>query len=80
MGDNGYFYTKDLVLASYLVYQGIKLSEGYISELKSWSFFDPEECKKFELDLRNGDAVVEVLKYESIRRTLLGMAKDTTRS
>jgi ABC-type arginine/histidine transport system permease subunit len=80
MKDDSLFYTRDLVLATFLVYSGVKLAKGYDKETGSWVFYDPVECASLSLDLRNGDATVEILKYESIRRNLLGMVHDNTTS
>jgi len=69
------FYIKDLVSATYIMYNGVKFADGYDESSGCWVFEDPETCKKLDLQLRNGDAQVEILKYESARRTLLGMVR-----
>ena len=68
------FATKDLVSASFISYNGIKFAADYDISIKSWIFEEPERCKELDFKFRNGEAVVEVTKYESVRRTLLGMA------
>ena len=70
------YSTKDLALATYLKIKGIKLSTGYVTETKSWTFCDPMICEELSLELRNGESQVEVLRYESTRRSLLGMTHD----
>jgi len=74
--DNDIFTTRDLVLATYLKINSIKLAGGYDKLSKSWSFYDPATCEELSLELRNGNSKVEVLKYESERRSLLGMVHD----
>lgn len=71
------FSIKDLVSAAYLAYNGVKFASGYDPSTKSWVFEDPEKCQMLDLQLRNGEATVEVIRYESTRRTLLGMVRDT---
>lgn len=70
------YSTRDLVLATYLALKGVKLADGYDPETKSWIFKDQTLCEDLSLELRNGDALVEVLQYESTRRNLLGMVHD----
>jgi hypothetical protein len=70
------FATQDLVLASFLRYNDIQLVSGYQIESKSWVFSNIEKCEELELDLKNGNAQVEPLSYESCRRNLLGMVYD----
>lgn len=70
------FKTKDLVLATYLRYKDVPLSTGYDYTTNMWVFSDPDKCEKYSLELHNGATAVEVIKYESIRRNLLGMAHD----
>lgn len=73
------FPTKDLMSAAYIYYTGIKLSSdsnGYDKKTRSWIFLDPEKCRELDFTLRNREASVEVIKYESARRTLLGMAQE----
>ena len=70
------YSVKDLMSATFIAYNGIKFADDYDSSTKSWIFENPDECKKLDLQLRNGDAEVEVIKYESTRRTLLGMVRD----
>jgi hypothetical protein len=76
MDQEGVYSTRDLVLATYLSLKGIKLAGGYTPETKTWSFKDPKVCEELSIELRNGDSKVEVLKYESTRRNLLGMVYD----
>jgi hypothetical protein len=71
------FKTKDLVLATYLKYNDVPLASGYDQASKSWVFADEDTCNELSLSLHNGKALVEVLKYESVRRNLLGMAHDS---
>ena len=73
---NENFSTKDLVSATYIAYKGVKFASGYNSEIRSWVFEDPDRCLDLDFELRNGEASVEVNKYESLRRTLLGMVHD----
>lgn len=73
------YATRDLVLATYLRYNDIELSDGYDAITKSWVFKDPIKCSELSLELRNGQSSVEVLHYESIRRNLLGMTHDKKR-
>ena len=68
------FSTKDLVSATFIAYNGIKFSSEYDLATKSWIFEDPEKCQELDFKLRNGESVVEVIKYEATRRALLGMA------
>ena len=67
------YATKDLLVASYLRYKDIKLVSDYKKEIKSWVFSDPEICEKLSLDVKNGDTKVDILKFESCRRSLLAM-------
>ena len=76
MNSNEMFSTKDLVLASYIVYKGIKLAKGYDAETLMWYFEDPVSCEEAALELRNSETQVEVLHYETVRRNLLGMVYD----
>lgn len=76
MKDKEQFITKDLVSATFIAYNGIKFATGYDPEMRSWVFEEPEKCKELDLCLRNGESAVEVLKYESTRRTLLGMVRE----
>jgi len=69
-----HFSTKDLISATFISYSGIKFASEYDSVTKSWVFIDPEKCQELDFKLRNGESMVEVIKYESTRRTLLGMA------
>ena len=70
---NEIFRTKDLPLATYLKCKGIDLIEIYNHNTKEWLFDNPEECKKYSLQLSNGSAIVDVLEYEKHRKNLLGM-------
>jgi hypothetical protein len=67
------FKTKDLISATYIACNGIKFAGGYEPESMSWVFSEPDRCSELDLQLRNGESNVEVTKYESTRRTLLGM-------
>ena len=73
------FVTRDLAAATYLAYSGIKFASNYDKESKSWIFQEPDKCEALDLELRNGEAKVEIIKYESMRRSLLGMVKDVKR-
>lgn len=73
---NDVYSTRDLVLATYLSLNNVKLSAGYDPATKSWVFGEAERCDDLSLELRNGDSNVEVLQYESTRRNLLGMVYD----
>jgi len=68
--------TRDLASATYIAYSGIKFAKNYDKANRSWVFQDPDTCDELDLKLRNGEALVEVIKYESVRRNLLGMVKD----
>lgn len=70
------YSTRDLVLATYLKLNEVKLATGYNKETKSWTFEDSQRCDDLSLELRNGESSVEILKYESTRRNLLGMVYD----
>ena len=69
------YTTRDLASATYIAYNGIKFAKPYDKTTRSWIFQDPEKCDQLDLELRNGEASVEVIKYESTRRLLLGMVK-----
>lgn len=73
------FSTRDLVAATFIAYNGIKFSDDYDQITRSWLFQEPDKCKELNLLLRNGEATVEVIKYESTRRNLLGMTRNTGR-
>lgn len=73
---NTVYSTKDLVLATFLKLNGVKLSSGYDAATKSWSFEDPEKCGGLSLTLRNGESQVDILVYEAARRNLLAMVHD----
>jgi len=73
--DNVYM-TRDLASATYIAYNGIKFAKNYDKAIRSWIFQDPDVCEELDLKLRNGEAFVEVIKYESVRRNLLGMVKE----
>lgn len=68
--------TRDLASATYIAYNGVKFAKNYDKANRSWIFQDPDVCEDLDLKLRNGEASVEVIKYESVRRNLLGMVKD----
>lgn len=67
--------TRDLASATYIAYNGVKFAKNYDKANRSWIFQDPDACEDLDLKLRNGEASVEVIKYESVRRNLLGMVK-----
>jgi hypothetical protein len=71
---SNFFSTKDLTSATFIAYSGVKFALEYDAATKSWTFVDPEKCQELDFKLRNGESCVEVIKYESTRRTLLGMA------
>jgi len=73
------FSTRDLVAATYIAYNGIKFAADYNQETRSWLFQNVEKCRELNLSLRNGEAIVEVVKYESTRRNLLGMTRNVGR-
>jgi len=73
---NTTYDTKDLTLATYLHYNDILLAEPYDKDTQSWIFIDVERCNALSLSLRNKKSVVEPLKWEATRRTLLGMVHD----
>jgi uncharacterized protein YdaL len=70
------YMTRDLASAVYIAYNGVKFASNYDVPNRSWVFQDPKRCEELDLQLRNGEATVEVTKYESARRNLLGMVKD----
>lgn len=70
------YSTKDLLVASYLRYNNIKLASDYKKDIKSWVFCNPELCEKLSLDVKNGDARVEPTTFESCRRSLLAMVNN----
>lgn len=70
------YSTKDLVLATFLKLNGVKLAKGYNPSSKSWSFEDSENCTNLALVLRNGESKVDILEYEATRRNLLSMVYD----
>ena len=74
---NDIFPTKDLVSAAYIYYNGVKFASDYDVLTKSWIFTDKVKCQELDFQLRNGEAAVEVIKYESVRRLLLGMVRDS---
>lgn len=71
---NSFFSTKDLISATFIAYSGVKFATEYDAVTKSWTFVEPEKCQELDFKLRNSESLVEVIKYESTRRTLLGMA------
>jgi hypothetical protein len=71
------FNTKDLLVASYLRYNNVKLASDYKKDIKSWVFANPELCEKLSLDVKNGDARVEPTMFESCRRSLLAMVQSS---
>ena len=70
------YKTKDLILAVYLRYNNVDMSKGYDYVSKSWVFTNVALCEELALKLHNSSAQVEIIKYESLRRSLLGMAHD----
>ena len=74
------YATRDLASAAYIAYNGIKFASPYDKDKRSWVFTEPGKCEELDLALRNGEAVVEVMKYESSRRALLGMVKDANQN
>jgi hypothetical protein len=73
------YTTKDLAAAAFIRYNEVKMAtdenhKGYNINTKCWLFSNPEKCKELDFLLRNGDAQVEVLKYENARKSLLTMA------
>ena len=76
MNNNDVFETRDLVLASYLKYKNINLKSGYNKDNSSWVFENPKKCEELSLSLKNNQASIEPLQYESCRRNLLGMVHD----
>lgn len=70
------YITKDLTLATYFSYNDVPLADTYDKETQSWKFDDYETCHQLSLDLRNRKTLVEPLKWEYTRRTLLGMVHD----
>lgn len=80
MNNDKVFMTRDLAAATWLAYNNVKFASGYDKKTKSWVFQDPEKCTALDLQLRNGEATSEILRYESTRRNLLGMCKDATDS
>jgi len=73
--DNVYM-TRDLASATYIAYNGVKFAKSYDKVNRSWIFQEPDICEDLDLKLRNNEALVEVIKYESVRRNLLGMVKE----
>lgn len=70
------FQTKDLVVATYLAYRKIKMTDSWDPTTRNWSFDDVDGlCERLELDVRNGDAQVSVLEYEAARKNILSMVK-----
>ncbi len=76
MNKDNVYRTRDLASAVYIAYNGVKFAANYDIPSRSWVFQDPAKCEELDLKLRNGEAMVEVVKYESVRRNLLGMVKD----
>ena len=69
--------TKDLLLATFLKYNKIKLAKDYDEASKSWIFEDVENCGELALQLKNNEASVDPMTFESCRRNLLSMVKKT---
>lgn len=70
------YSTKDLVLATFLKLNGVKLARCYNPSSKAWSFEDANACTDLALTLRNGESKVDILEYEATRRNLLAMVYD----
>jgi hypothetical protein len=70
------YSTKDLILATFLKLNGIKLVNGYDAASKTWAFEDYDKCLDMSLILRNGESQVDILEYEAARRNLLAMVYD----
>lgn len=70
------YSTKDLILATFLKLNGIKLINGYDTASKTWAFEDSDKCLDLSLILRNGESQVDILEYEAARRNLLAMVYD----
>ena len=71
------YATKDLASAAFISYTGVKFASDYDKDSKSWKFENPDKCKELDFKYRNGEALVEIVKYESVRRTLLGMVHES---
>jgi hypothetical protein len=71
-----YYHTKDLTLATFVSYNEISLAAAYDRDSQSWTFENYDKCSQLSLDLRNKKTLVEPLKWEATRRTLLGMVHD----
>lgn len=67
---------KDLPVAAYLSYKKIKMVAPWDSSTRCWSFDNTDgSCESLELEVRNGDAVVSILEYETARKNVLSMVK-----
>jgi len=73
------YSTKDLTLATYISYKDIPLALPYDISTQSWFFENYDVCVDLSLELRNKKSLVEPLKWEATRRTLLGMVHDKKR-
>ena len=70
------FIIKDLPVAAYLAYKRIKMVAPWDSLTRSWAFDDTDLiCQRLELEVRNGEALVSVLDYESARKNILSMVR-----
>ena len=74
--NNEIYKTKDLVVASYLAYRRIKMTDSWDAQTRTWSFDNVDGiCERLELDVRNGEAKVAILDYETARKNVLSMVK-----
>ena len=74
--NNEVYKTKDLVVASYLAYRRIKMTDSWDAQTRTWSFDNVDRvCEGLELDVRNGEAKVSILDYETARKNVLSMVK-----
>jgi len=64
----------DLPVAAYLAYKKVRIAYPFDSNRRAWTFDDDAGvCEQYELDVRNGDALVSVSDYEATRKNVLGM-------
>jgi hypothetical protein len=75
MNYTGTYAVKDLPVAAYLKYMKVKLVSAYSKEKGAWVFENIDHiCEKYELEVRNGEALISVAEYEATRKNILGMA------
>lgn len=75
MIDKSVYVVKDLPVATYLKYKKVKLVAPYSKEKGAWLFDNKDNiCEKYELEVRNGEALISVAEYEATRKNILGMA------